>query len=207
MNSPSISLLISALAGAFGALVFRAALKLGGKIWAARVPLAIYDCLADGEDPGVYRHGWGKPAPDKHAWSYTPHQIPRKEGKLHEHTLFGPYVNDFGHPGHFEVRFRISGKGLSHAADPIIVLDVIQAPFDLQRDHLVLGQKIIRSRELSEEYRDFSVKCYTVGTGVYEYRASVVAELFRAQQEAGSGPEILFDRVAVHSRVPIWEII
>jgi len=198
-----LGFLIPALAGAVGALALRSLLKLAGKQWASIVPVAKYLCAKDSVKPGYFRHGWGELAIDndiegKRIWSYTPIQIQHRE-----HTLFGPYVNDFGRPGFFRVRFRLSGHGFDKGSDePVVVLDVIQAPFDLKRDHVVIGQRVIRSSELSRKYKDFDILCYTSGTGVYEYRASVVRDGF---SEAHN--KIYFDNVRVYRHFPLWDVL
>jgi len=201
--STETSILISALAGAVGALALRSLLKLAGKQWASMIPIARYVCSKDSEKPGYFRHGWGVAASDeqktgKSVWSYSQTQI-----RPREHTLYGPYVNDFGRPGFFRIRFRLSGHGFDkESEEPVVVLDVIQAPFDRQRDHVVIGQRIIRSRELSGRYRSFDIVCYTSGTGVYEYRASVVRETFDAGKT-----RIYFDNVRVYRYFPLWEVV
>ena len=198
-----LSFLIPALAGAVGALALRSLLKLVGKQWASIVPVASYFCVKDSVKPGYFRHGWGEPTSDKHhraklVWSYTPRQIEQRE-----HTLFGPYVNDFGRPGFFRVRFKLSGHGFDKRSDePIVVADVIQAPFDRQRDHLVIGQRVIRSYELSSKYKNFDILCYTSGAGVYEYRASVVRENFDETLN-----KIYFDSVQVYRHFPLWDVL
>ena len=211
MNNDALTLLTSAFVGAVGALALRALVRLGGRAWAGRFPLAVYDCVPDGDAPGFFQHGWGEEVKDnrtrsKAAWSYTLKQIPRREGRLHEHTLFGPYVNNFGRPGYFEIRFHVAGEDVGDSANPIVVLDVIQAPFDLDRNHLVLGQRIIRCSELKEKYQTFGVAFYAAGSGVYEYRASVLAGQFK-QKDKRAEPKILFDKVTVHSKIPLWELV
>jgi hypothetical protein len=198
-----ISVLIPALAGAVAALALRSLLKLIGKQWASMVPIAKYICVEDSVKPGYFQHGWGTATTDeqrggKSVWSYTKVQIDRKE-----HTLYGPYVNDFGRPGFFRVRFRLSGHGFNkRSEESVVVLDVIQAPFDLQRDHVVIGQRIIRSKELSPRYKNFDIICYTSGVGVYEYRASVVREVFNEAEN-----KIYFDNVRVYRYFPLWDIL
>jgi hypothetical protein len=198
-----LSFLIPAVAGAVGALALRSLLKLVGKQWASVVPVAKYPCVKDSVKPGYFRHGWGEPTTDKDkrgkkVWSYTSVQM-----RQWEHTLFGPYVNDFGRPGFFRVRFKLSGHGFDKRSDePIVVIDVIQAPFDQQRDHLVIGQRVIRSSELSPQYKDFDILCYTSGTGVYEYRASVVRDNFNEAHN-----KIYFDNVRVYRHFPLWDVL
>jgi hypothetical protein len=216
MNSAALAL-TSAFAGAVGALGLRTLVKLGGRALASRFPLAVYGCVPDGDAPGLFQHGWGEEVEDertrsKATWLYTLKPIPRREGKHHEHTLFGPYVNNFGRPGYFEIRFRVAAEDLDNSDHPIVVLDVIQAPFDLERNHLVLGQKVIRCAELAKEYRIFGVAFYAAGSGVYEYRATVLEREFRLQmhqnkQNKGTEPKIRFDEVTVHSKIPLWELI
>lgn len=197
------SFLIPALAGAVGALALRSLLKFIGKQWASVVPVANYPCEKDSMKPGYFRHGWGERTTDKDiggksVWSYTPTQAQQRE-----HTLFGPYVNDFGRPGFFRVRFRLSGHGFDRRSDePVVVIDVIQAPFDQQRDHLVIGQRVIRSSEMSSRYKNFDILCYTSGVGVYEYRASVVRDNF---SEADN--KIYFDNVRVYRHFPLWDVL
>jgi len=195
-----LRILIPALAGAVGALALRSLLKLIGKQWASTVPIAKYFCAEASMGPGYFQHGWGAVATDdrgKRVWSYTKAQI-----GLKEHTLYGPYVNDFGRPGFFRVRFRLSGQGFDKSEKSVVVLDVIQAPFDLQRDHVVIGQRIIRSKELSPRYKNFDIICYTSGVGVYEYRASVVWEVFSEAEN-----KIYFDSVRVYRYFPLWDIL
>ncbi len=194
-----ISILIPALAGAVGALVLRSLVKLIGRLGASTVPIAKYACVEDSVKPGYFQHGWGNAATDrrKKVWSYTRKQMDRKE-----HTLYGPYVNDFGRPGFFRVRFRVSGHGFKKDEEAVVVLDVIQAPFDLQRDHVVIGQRIIRSKQLRPRYKNFDITCYTSGVGVYEYRASVVWDAFNETKN-----KIYFDNVRVYRHFPLWDIL
>ena len=200
---PSLSLLIAALSGAVAALLLRSGLRLAAKTWVSRTPLATYDCSVDLDGkPGVLWHAWGcrvtdPDATDRQAWEHTDQQRSARE-----HTIYGPYANDFGKPGFYKITFRVFGLGFGRSIEPVIVLDVVQAPFGGRTDYVLLGQRIVKARELNGSYKDFSVFCYATGSGVYEYRCRVLPSAYRPDQHT-----IRFDAVKVYFHLPIWEVI
>lgn len=197
------SLLVSALAGAVGALILRSILRLAGRQWSSFIPVARYSCAEDGKYPGFFRHGWGQQEilrDGRAVWSHTNRQI--QEGV--EHTLYGPYINDFGRPGYYRVQFRLSGSGFDKNSNKsVVVLDVTQAPFGDTSDkkYFLHGQKIIRAKDLSSNFKTYDVVCYITGAGVFEYRASVVKEEFN------EGKSIYFYDVRIYRFYPLWEIL
>lgn len=201
---PTTAILIAALTGAVSALLLRSALRFVVKVWVGRTVIATYDCAEEmGERPGVLWHAWGSRVPDndatsRQAWEHSNRKL--KENV--EHTFFGPYVNDFGKPGFFKVTFRLFGIGFGKTSEPVLVLDVVQAPFGGRTDFVLLSQRIIRARELTGSYQDFSLVAYATGSGVYEYRCRVRPEAYREGQIT-----LRFDHVRVYYHVPIWEVL
>jgi hypothetical protein len=214
MATQTSALLISALGGALGALILRSILKLVGAVWTRRKLLAIHQCATRGSRPGEFDHCWGKVAPDpdsttgevwEHNWEpvrATPPHIP-----MGDHTVYGPYVNDFGRPGFYRVTFSLRGvrsrkpEGSVVKDNSVITLDVVQAPFGTVHDLRLLGQRIVKVRELLGSYQDFDIVCFASGTDVYEYRCAVSRD---------ANPEetrILFDCVRVYPHPSIWEAI
>jgi hypothetical protein len=208
-NAQILALLISALGGAVAALVLRSALRLIVILRARLNPLAVYDCaVPEPSKPAELRHTWGCQVSDSEstngkAWEYKPIRIERPgEQVTGEHTIYGPYVNDFGKPGFYRVRFRIRGMGLPQTDERVIALDVVQAPFGTDEVLRLLGQKIVRARDVSRSYQLFDVKCYASGTGVYEYRCTVFKDAVALKD-----CRILFDNVKVYSYPPVWEAL
>lgn len=112
-------------------------------------------------------------------------------------------------PGFYRVRFRIRGDGLPRKDERskdederIIVLDVVQSRFGTDAVLRLLGQKVVRAREIRNSYRYFDIECYAAGTGVYEYRCAVLNEA-----KALKGGKIHFDNIKVYSNPPIWEAL
>jgi hypothetical protein len=204
MSSSSLALIVSALGGALGALLLRSLLRLAGKLWAAHKPLATYDCADDTRRPGGIWHGRGRRVPvdplatNKRSWEHSSQHT----GTKHVHTIYGPYVNDFGRPAYYRVSFRIYGDGFGGSEDPVVVLDVIQRPLFLGHELVVMGQRVIRGKELSNEYREFEVYCYAGGSGTYEYRCLVHSEVFDEHRHT-----LRFDAIGVYIHVPAWEIL
>jgi len=201
-------LLISALGGALGALILRSTLRLIGTLLSRWKPLAIYDCaVLEPTKVGELRHTWGQQVPDTSstngkAWEYSSIRINKDSEQITgEHTIYGPYLNDFGKPGFYRIRFRIRGIDTSKSNDPIIALDVVQAGFGTEQNLHLLGQRIIRASELSNSFHNFDIVCHASGTGVYEYRCSVFSDAI-----ATSGCKIRFDCIKVYSHPLIWDI-
>lgn len=209
-NTQNLALIISALGGAVGALMLRSALRLAGVLYSRSKALAVYDCASsEPSKPGELRHTWGCQVPDpestrEKAWEYKPIRVERPPGEqiTGEHVIYGPYVNNFGKPGFYRVKFRIRGINLPQTDERILVLDVVQAGFGTERDLRLLGQKMVTARELSRSYQYFDVKCFASGTGVYEYRCTVFKDA-----AALKGSRILFDNIKVYSHPSIWEIL
>src|SRR2546425_724495 len=114
MTGEASALIITALGGALGALVLRSSARLLGAWLTRRTPIAIYQCAnTEKLALGNLRHSWGHEVPDSatkggKAWEYDSKPIQRPgERVTGEHTIFGPYVNDFGKPGFYRVRYRI----------------------------------------------------------------------------------------------------
>lgn len=139
---------------------------------------------------------------DEHAtnglsWEHTSEPV-EGEGI---HTICGPYVNDFGKPGFYKVRFRICGVGFQHHETPVVVLDIIHRPAFLREDNLVLlGQRVVRDKELSPKYKDFDIYCYVAGIGNYEYRCLVISDSHI------QGKQLRFDTIKVYVHVPTSEL-
>lgn len=208
MNPSVISLVISALGGAIAALLLRALFRLIRKLISESKPLSIYYCA---EDPiikpiilvGLLLHGKGKKVNDKLAcnkvaWEHSTEPA----GANMMHTIYGPYVNDFGKPGFYKVRFSIYGKGFSNDEDPILILDIIQRPTFMNDENLILlGQRVVKSKELSNKYKYYDVYCYVTGSGTFEYRVLVISEAFDQAKHT-----LRFDVIKVYNHVPSWEI-
>ncbi len=208
-NPDTWSLAITALGGALGALLLRSVVKLVAALCARRTPLAVYGCAtADESSPGNLRHSWGHSVADSktrsgNAWEYTSTPIRRpSEAVTGEHTIFGPYLNDFGRPGFYRVSYRLSGDGFPPTEEPVISLDVVQARFGTEQVLRLLGQKIIRAKELSDEYQTFDIVCHAPGTGVYEYRCAVLPKGVHWDNRT-----IRFDLITVYSHPSLWEAL
>lgn len=121
MSPTSLALLLSALGGALGALLFRSLLRFAGKVWAERKPLAVYDCADDTHRPGGFWHGSGTRVPvdpiatNGRSWEHAP----QTTGSDHPHSIYGPHVNDFGKPGYYRVTFRVYGAGFTGMEEPV----------------------------------------------------------------------------------------
>lgn len=208
MNSVPASLLISALGGAVAALFLRALLRFTTKLLAERNPLAVYGCADSprrrpGILVGIISHGKGQRVDDEcamngRAWEHT--REPAEADRMH--TIYGPYVNDFGKPGFYRVSFRIYGEGFLADESPVVILDVIQRPVFMTDENLVLlGQRIVRAKELTGKYRRFDVYCYVAGSGTHEYRCLVIPEAFDRNNHI-----LRFDVIQVYRHVPSWDI-
>lgn len=203
MDPLPVSLLVSALGGAVAALFLRSIFRLIGKVWSERKPLAEYGCAdSTKKRPALLVHGRGKRIDDplstnKRAWEHTPQAA--EEDRVH--TIYGPHVNDFGKPGYYRVSFRIYGSGFSNDATPVIILDVIQRPIFLRDNMIVVGQRIVRSKELVPKYKGFDVYCYAAGSGTYEYRCQVIPESFDPKEHV-----LRFDVIQVYNHIPTWEV-
>jgi hypothetical protein len=208
VNPQWLSLLISALGGAVGALLLRSLLKLIGIFHSRVKPLATYNCANnEPSKPGELRHTWGQRVHDpksssKYAWEYGINRIDRPgESITGEHTIFGPYINDFGKPGYYRIRFRIRAVNIPKTDESIISLDVVQSRFGTEAVLRLLGQKILKARDLSDAYKYFDIICFASGTGVYEYRCAVFGNA-----EAIRGKQILFDTIKIYSHPSLLEI-
>jgi len=205
----------SAFVGALAVLILRSLLKLVGDLLARLKPRANYDCAVPGTQTGELRHCLGHVVDDKestsgkawqHDWIRTDPTSPSWE-----HTIYGPYVNDFGKPGCYRVVFRICGKNFPKTPEPVLSLDVVEASFGTVNTLRLLGQRIIRANELTGSYQNFEIVCYAPGTNVYEYRCAVIrnklTEIPPNEGNTPLSPPILFDCVKVYSYRSIWEII
>jgi hypothetical protein len=204
-------LLISALGGAVGALILRSIFKVVGALRARLTPRAIHLCATSGSKPGEFDHCWGREVADntsttgrvwEHNWnSISPHppHVP-----IGDHTIYGPYINDFGKPGSYRISFRLRGMNFPKTDEPVLALDVVQSPFGTERVLRLLGQRIIKAKELSGPYQYFDIVCYASGTDVYEYRCAV---LRGTDTLTSSERTIRFDCVKVYSHPSIVDII
>jgi len=201
---------VAALSGAVAALFLRSVLKLLGKLWAAVRPLAFYDCAEEARVGTLVakngRRVEDNGATNGQAWEH------HFEENGPPHTLYGPYLNDFGRPGYYKVKVKIFGVGFDKSRDPVIELDVVQIGYAYKEQRIVIGQKIVRAKDLKaswvskvlpwcSRYRKFSIICFAAGGGAYEYRAKVHKEFFNERQHT-----IRFDTVGVYFHVPGWEI-
>lgn len=157
-------------------------------------------------------HSWGKAVPDdmaksRQAWQHTGTHMGDPSGNC---TLYGPYKNDFGKPGHYRVAFRVYGHGFGESDEPALLLEVTQTlvAYDpssgktINYFQMPIGQIVVRSRDLKPKYQDFSVTCYASGANIYEYRAFVYPK-YRASQSH----TIRFDTVRVCRFVPGMELV
>ncbi len=184
-------------------------LKLIGIIYFRFTPISEYYC-SEGEPirPGQLRHTWGFRVTDiysasKYAWQYSKNKIERPgETITGEHTIYGPYINDFGKPGYYRIQFRLRAIGIPKDNEPIISLDVVQARFGTEAVLRLLGQKIIKGKELSEQYKKYNIICFASGTGVYEYRCAVMGIVNTIENS-----KILFESIKVYSHPSVWEIL
>jgi hypothetical protein len=193
--------LLPAVVGGCVALLLRASLKFALTARATRKKRRSYQCAVPSVpgEPAAIQHGWGSAACDlkskREVWAYNGVQhVLDHEGqdRRFEHTLFGPYTNDFGRPGYFRVRFRIRGGGFGGGHRPLIFLDVQQAPYGRTNDYFLLAQSVVTPKMLTGQFQTFDVECFSSGTGVFEYRARVVAGEFRPLEH-----EIVFDSITV----------
>lgn len=204
-------LLISALGGALGALILRGLLKTLGAVRARLRPLAIHHCATSGTRPAEFDHCWGREVEDKacangKAWEHDTNRVARHppHEPLGQHTIFGPYVNDFGKPGFYRIVFRIRGINIPRSNDDaLIALDVVQSSFGTERTLRLLGQRIVKANELSRSYRRFAIICYAAGTDVYEYRCAILPNPDAVSASRG----IRFDCVKVYSHPSILDLI
>lgn len=199
-----MELLAAALGGALGALVLRSLLKLVSNYASSVRPLATYHCgeIGSEEHPVRLWHAFGERVSDDRtehgvSWAHTPTRCGKGD-----HTVFGPYTNDLGRPGYLRAVFRISANGLGKSDEPVIVLDVVQVPYDLQEARVILRQRVLRARDLKPQYQAFDIVCYTSGVGVHEYRCRVLARTFNPALH-----DIRFDDVRVYRHFPFWELI
>jgi hypothetical protein len=204
-------LLISALGGALGALILRSLLKTLGAVWARLRPLAVHQCATSGTRPGEFDHCWGREVEDKasmngKAWEHDANKVARHppHEPMGQHTVFGPYVNDFGRPGFYRIAFSIRGMNIPKSNnDALIALDVVQSSFGTERTLRLLGQRIVKANELSRSYRHFAIICYASGTDVYEYRCAILPNPDAVTANIG----IRFDCVKVYSHPSILDLI
>jgi len=203
-------LLISALGGALGALILRSTLKVAGAVRARLTPLAVHPCATSGAKPGEFDHCWGHEVDDKasttgRAWEHDWNRIPPcpPHEPMGQHTIYGPYVNDFGKPGFYRISFRLCGMNFPKTHESVLALDVVQASFGTERVLRLLGQRIVKANELSGSYRYFDIVCYASGTDVYEYRCAV----FPNSDAVTSSARLRLDCVKVYSHPSILDII
>jgi hypothetical protein len=198
--------LLLVISGALGTLLFRTGAKITVKVHADTRPLAEYYCSDENASPGPGRlsQGWGKKVPDRkasngYAWAHGNNQV---GSSPREHTIYGPYTNDFGKPGFYKVTFRLRClEDLPPSKDVVVVLDVVRAPFSDEVGMALMGQRVIRARDLKKAYKRFNVYCHYTGGGIYEYRSSVIAKNLLKNENA-----VLFDTIKVYRHFPLWDV-
>ena len=204
--------LTSAVIGGVTALGVRAGLKYFATLWSARRELREYSSGYESRrgEPGALQHGWGGAACDvrtRHvvwAHSHVRHEHFSGDGTLRlvQHTIFGPYTNDFGRPGVFRITFRFCARGFARDDRRVMTFDVQQSAYGNRDEYYLLTQKVMRASDLTGDFQAVELECYTTGMGVFEYRASVEPEIFDALRH-----EILFDTVRVHRVFPVQDIL
>ena len=203
------SLLLSAFGGALGALLLRSSVKLAGALLARHRPLAVHECgVPEPIKTGELRHSWGHLVDDPRcktgkAWEHNETKVDQKNDRITwEHTLFGPYLNDFGKPGYYRVRFRLCAIGFQKNDAGVVILDVVQSRFGTEDILRLLGQRVVRGRDLQGKYQDFDLVFFASGSGVYEYRAAIL-QRHHVQPES----IVRFDRVTVFAHPSIIETL
>lgn len=205
---PNSQPLLYAFGGALGALVLRSLLKAAAYFWFWFVPIADYDCGTDEAGPGMLRHGRGARVKDANArYGYAWQYDKQHSTGAREHAIFGPYVNDFGRPGHYRVRFRLTARGIVGVNRPVVFLDITRSPFGTKRDLVIIGQRILRAKDLRAaargKYKNFDLYCYSEGHSVYEYRCSVVPSAVEGDEERF----VRFDSVHVYRHFSLFEAL
>jgi len=198
--------LLLVISGALGTLLLRTGAKITVKVHADTRPLAEYHCSDENARPGPGRlsQGCGMKVSDRkasngYAWAHGSNQV---GSSPREHTIYGPYTNDFGKPGYYKVTFRVRCcEDLPISNEPIVVLDVVRAPFSDEVGMALMGQRVIRARELTKVYKRFNVYCHYTGGGIYEYRCSVIAtDHFKTTNT------VLFDTIKIYRHFPLWDV-
>lgn len=202
----------SGLLGGAAALGARGVLKYAANVWNARRELREYACGYDSRrgEPGALQHGWGGAACDvatrRELWAHSivRHEHFRGDGTLRlvQHTIFGPYTNDFGRPGFFKIAFQFRGRGFEENRLPILTFDVQQAPYGKSQDYFLLAQKVVHGSELTGDFQVVELQCYTTGVGVFEYRVSVEPSTFDPLRH-----ELTFEKVQIHRVLPIQDVL
>jgi hypothetical protein len=198
--------LLLVVSGALGALLLRTGAKIAVKVHADTRSLAEYYCSDENANPGpgVLSQGWGKKVSDpkasnRYAWAHGNNQVgswPR------EHTIYGPYTNDFGKPGFYKVTFRVRClEDLPPSKHAIVVLDVVRAPFSDEVGMALMGQRVIRAKDLKKTYKRFNVYCHYTGGGIYEYRCSVIGKDLLKPENT-----VLFDTIKIYRDFPLGDV-
>ena len=98
-------------------------MRLIGKLWAERKPLTTYDCADHTQREGGIWHGHGVRVPldplatHKSSWEHTL----QNTGTNAPHTIYGPYVNDFGRPAYYRVIIASASMVLALGAPKILL--------------------------------------------------------------------------------------
>lgn len=204
-------LIISALLGALGVFVLRLVIRGVHSLNVRRKPVAEFPCYYDQKvfienKNGKLSHSLGYACEDKDSKYGT---VWRHSGDRSDDgcsTIYGPYVNVFGVPGYYIVRFRMKAEGYKKN-EQICWLQVVQnlVAYDSQikkpvhYDQASLCDRNVTGKDFKKsKYKNIDLKLYYNGVGAtYEFRAFV--------QNFNTGKKVLFDYISVYKYVPFLE--
>lgn len=179
----------------------------------------IYLCgndLNQGQDPesdGELKHNHGKRISNENdyrklgvknpiwEWTRTP------AGGSGASVIYGPYSTDFAEPGLYSAIFSIRGIGLTKPTEiikdlPLLELDVLKTIWSEGVQNKV-ARKFIRISDLAPGgWRDFELRFYSDGQGLWEYRVLAYDGLDgKPDHIANLGTEvrILFDKITIRN--------
>ena len=199
-----------ALLGAMVLVVIKFLIYLRNLIISRFRPIAKYYCFTASEEPGIMQHKCGhrgnaEDTDEGKAWILDSNDIP------HPTVLYGPYVNDFGRPGDYQVAFRIKGENFEGDNAEILRIEVAEVKeiYDeeigktVNYTQIPIGQTTIRRRDIkSGKWRNYCVNCYSSGAGKYEYRAYIYKGNFNP-----SIHRLSFEKIVVRRKVPPFTIL
>lgn len=204
-------LIISAFLGAFGIFVLRLIIR-GVHAYNVRMkPIAEFPCYYDQKGcienkNGKLSHSLGDACEDKSSkhgtvWCHSEDKIDNGCS-----TIYGPYMNVFGVPGNYIVRFRMKATGYNKN-EQICWLQVVQnlVVYDSQikrpvhYDQSPLCDRNVIGRDFRKfKYKNIDLKLYYNGTGAsYEFRVFV--------QNFNTDKKVLFDYISVYKYIPFLE--
>ena len=145
-------------------------------------------------------------------WEWTKDPVGRGAGAS---TIYGPYTTDFSKPGTYSAVFRIKATGLSHPAD--ILEDVILMQLDINKtvsEYLPTPQGItlhnpqyqvaicyVRARDLAQkDWVEFPIRFFSDAQGIWEYRVFVNDGLYNRPDSVGrfgKDVRIFFDSISI----------